>query len=217
MAQKRMTREKVVEILKILKKTYPDAKCSLEYKNPWQLLVATILSAQCTDDRVNQVTPVLFKKFKNPAELGGASISEIERIIQSTGFYKNKAKALKESSQVMVERYDGQVPEDLEKLTHLRGVGRKTANVVLGNAFGIPAMVVDTHVGRLSRRIGFARHQDPVKVEYELMKLVPKEDWTIYSHLMIAHGRAICTARKAFCEKCPILSLCPQLGVAQPD
>jgi endonuclease-3 len=142
-----------------------------------------------------------------------APISEIEKMIQSTGFYKNKARGLKESSQAIVELHEGKVPVDLEKLTHLRGVGRKTANVVLGNAFGIPSMVVDTHVGRLARRMGFTRNQDPVKVEQDLMEVVPRKDWTIYSHLMIDHGRSICTARKAHCDRCPIARLCPKVGV----
>lgn len=201
------------EILKTLKRTYPEAKCSLIYENPWQLLVATILSAQCTDERVNQVTPVLFRRFKSPVEMAKVSVIEIEKVIQSTGFYKNKAKAIKESSQSIVEKYEGNVPADLDQLIHLRGVGRKTANVVLGNAFSIPAMVVDTHVGRLSRRMGFTRYHDPVKVEHQLMEIVPRDDWTLYSHLMIAHGRAICTARKAHCERCPIAELCPKVGV----
>lgn len=204
---------RMLEILKILKRTYPNAKCSLIYQGPWQLLVATILSAQCTDERVNQVTPVLFRRFKSPVEMAKAPVGEIEKVIQSTGFYKNKAKALKESSQSIVEKHAGKVPPDLDQLVHLRGVGRKTANVVLGNAFSIPAMVVDTHVGRLSRRMGFTRYYDPVKIEHELMEIVSREDWTLYSHLMIDHGRAICTARKAHCERCPIAALCPKVGV----
>lgn len=210
-----MADPRMIEILKILKKTYPGAKCSLIHEGPWQLLVATILSAQCTDERVNQVTPGLFKKYKSPIEMARAPISEIEKIIQSTGFYKNKARGLKESSQAIVELHDGKVPEDLEKLTHLRGVGRKTANVVLGNAFRIPSMVVDTHVGRLARRMGFTRNHDPVKVEHDLMEVVPRKDWTIYSHLMIDHGRATCTARKAYCERCPVARLCPKVGVVR--
>jgi endonuclease-3 len=205
--------ERMVEILAILKKAYPEAKCSLNFESPWQLMISTILSAQCTDERVNQVTPALFERFKSPEAMADAKLSEIEGLIRSTGFYKNKAIALKESSRAVVEEYGGEVPADLDQLTKLRGVGRKTANVVLGNAFGIPGLVVDTHAGRLSRRMGFTRAKDPTKVEWEMMKVVPRKDWTLFGHLMIYHGRAICTARRAYCEKCPVAHLCPKIGV----
>lgn len=206
-------RKRMVQIIQLLKKEYPESECSLQYKSPFQLLVATILSAQCTDERVNQVTPSLFKKFPTAPRMAQADLAEIEELIRSTGFFKNKARAIHESSQILVEDYDGQVPMDLEKLTRLRGVGRKTANVVLGVAFGVPGLVVDTHVGRLSRRMGFTQDTDPVKVEHQLMELVPKEDWTIYAHLLIDHGRKICTARKARCEECIITRFCPKIGV----
>ena len=215
MAQKKLDhKNRALQIIKILKKTYPDARCSLIFANPFQLLVATILSAQCTDERVNKVTPLLFNKLKTPLDFSNAPIEEIEKLIRSTGFYKNKARSLKLTSQKIVQEHGGEVPGDIEKLTQLRGVGRKTANVVLGNIFRIPGIVVDTHVGRLSRRMGFTQAQDPVKVEFEIMEIVPRQDWVQFNHLMIEHGRKICTARKAFCEICPVSDLCPQVGVS---
>ena len=198
------------EILKILKREYPEAKCSLDYETPFQLLCATILSAQCTDARVNIVTPLLFAKYPTPQTMAKATQIQLEKIIQSTGFFRNKAKSLKEMSAALVELYQGEVPREIDQLTALRGVGRKTANVILGNAYGIPGLVVDTHVGRLSRRLGFTEASDPVKVEQEMMKYVPQEDWTLYSHLLIDHGRKVCTSRKAFCELCPISRFCPK-------
>ncbi len=204
---------RIAEILRILKRTYLDAECSLVHRDPFQLLAATILSAQCTDERVNLVTPALFKKFGTPERMAIASLKEIEKLIHSTGFYKNKAISLKESARAIVEEHGGKVPMMLEELVKLRGVGRKTANVILGVAYGVPGLVVDTHVGRISRRMGFTKSQDPVKVEHELMNVVPREDWVAYGHLLISHGRTICTARKAYCEKCPISHLCPKVGV----
>ncbi len=206
-------RRRMVEIVKILKREYPEARCSLTYCNAFELLIATILSAQCTDERVNKTTPALFKRLSTPQAMSQAPLAEIEKLIQSTGFYKNKAKALKECSRAIVELYGGEVPAEQEKLTGLRGVGRKTANVVLGNVFEIPGIVVDTHVGRLARRMGFTRHLDPVKVEYELMEIVVREDWTQSNHLMIEHGRQVCTARRAFCERCALSRFCPKIGV----
>jgi endonuclease-3 len=206
-------RRRMAEILRVLKREYPEARCSLDFKNPFQLLVATMLSAQTTDERVNRVTPALFSAFPNPKAMAEAPIAEIEALVRSTNFYKNKARALKESAALLVERHGGKVPKDLDALTALRGVGRKTANVVLGNAYGVPGLVVDTHVARLSRRMGFTRAQEPEKIEAELMDLVPEEDWTAFAHLMIAHGRAICTARKALCDECPVARLCPKIGV----
>lgn len=206
-------RARMAEIVRQLKREYPESTCSLNYATPFQLLIATILSAQCTDLRVNLVTPALFERYPDAHAMARAPVSAIEKLIQSTGFYRNKARSISETAKVLVEKYDGEVPRELEKLTPLRGVGRKTANVVLGNAYGIPGMVVDTHVGRLSRRMGFTLALDPVKVELELMTLVQREDWTLHSHLLIDHGRAVCTARRAFCEHCIVASLCPKIGV----
>lgn len=207
-------RERMTEVVSRLKSAYPDAHCSLTFETPFQLLIATILSAQCTDDRVNQVTPVLFEKYPDAQALSRATLVQIESIIQSTGFYRAKAKSLKETSEALVALYGGEVPRDLEKLTKLRGVGRKTANVVLGNAYGIPGMVVDTHVGRITRRLGFTGNEDPVKVESDLCKIVQTSDWVLYSHLLISHGRAICSARTApACARCVLADLCPKRGV----
>lgn len=206
-------RARMREILRILDHTYPEAECSLSFRDPFELLVATILSAQCTDERVNKVTPALFKRFAGPREMAAAELSEIEGLIRTTGFFRNKALSIKAASSDIVNLHGGKVPRDLEKLTALRGVGRKTANVVLGVAFGVPGLVVDTHVGRLSRRMGFTRETDPVKVEHQMMEIVPRERWTDLGHLLICHGRAICTARKALCDQCPIARLCPKVGV----
>lgn len=203
-------RSRVQSILPILKKTYPDARCSLNYTTPFELLVATILSAQCTDDRVNLVTQDLFKKYRTPQDYAQASQEELERDIQSTGFYRNKAKSIRAMARSLLDLHDGQVPDTMEHLTALAGVGRKTANVVLGNAFGKNiGITVDTHVTRLSNRLGLTTHQDPVKIEYDLMQIVPQEDWTLWSHLLIHHGRAICKALKPRCKECPILAFCP--------
>jgi endonuclease-3 len=201
------------QILEILKRDYPEAECSLKFESPFQLLVATILSAQCTDERVNKVTPALFRQFPTVQAMALAKVSEIEELVKSTNFFRNKAKAIQASAAAIVELYDGEVPMDLEKLVSLRGVGRKTANVVLGVAFGVPGLVVDTHVGRISRRMGFTVSKDPEKVEEEMMKLVAREDWTLYAHLLIDHGRKICTARKAECDLCPIARYCPKVGI----
>lgn len=206
-------RRRMTEILKILKREYPESQCSLLFSTPFQLLVATILSAQCTDARVNQVTPVLFARFPTPAAMAAAELAEIEALVRSTNFFRNKAKAIQETSKMIMELHAGEVPQDLEMLINLRGVGRKTANVVLGVGFGVPGLVVDTHVKRLSFRMGFTRSDDPVKIEQDLMKLVPEKDWTHLAHLFIDHGRAICTARRAWCEKCPVALYCPQVGV----
>lgn len=201
---------RVAAILPILKKNYPDAKCRLNYTTPLQLIVATILSAQCTDDRVNIVTRDLFKKYKSAKDFANAPIEELEKAIQSTGFFRNKAKSLKAMAQSLIDLHGGEVPNTMAQLVELAGVGRKTANVVLGNAFGIDeGIVVDTHVTRLSLRLGLSKHDDAVKIEQDLLPLVPKKDWTLWSHLMIAHGRAICQARKPKCSQCPLLSYCP--------
>jgi endonuclease-3 len=198
-----------------LAKDYGDAECALHHKNAFQLLVATILSAQCTDERVNMVTPALFKQFPTPAAFAEAPIEQIEKAIQSTGFFRNKAKSIKACSQALVDKHKGQVPRALEEMVELAGVGRKTANVVLGVAFGLPTgVVVDTHVGRLSRRLGLTANDDPVKVEGDLMALLPQDEWIAFSHRLIHHGRQICQARKPKCDACHLNPLCPRIGIA---
>jgi endonuclease III len=205
-----LRRRRVAEILPVLKSTYPNAKCSLDYRTPLQLLVATILSAQCTDVRVNLVTKTLFRKYKTAEDFAGAPEGELERDIQSTGFYRNKAKSIRAMASSLVKDYGGKVPRTMEELTSLAGVGRKTANVVLGNAFGENVgVVVDTHVARLSQRLELTKNSTPEKIELDLMELVPREDWTLWSHLLIYHGRAICQARRPECGKCPIFKNCP--------
>jgi endonuclease-3 len=200
-------------ILQTLRATYPDAHCELNHDGPFQLLIATILSAQCTDVRVNMVTPALFKKYPDARHLAAAKQEDVEDLIRSTGFFRNKAKNLIAAAQALVEHHHGEVPRDLEPLTRLPGVGRKTANVVLGNAFGIEAgIVVDTHVARLSKRLGLTKHTDPVKIEKDLIKAIPQDAWTLWSHLLIWHGRRRCTARKPDCPNCELRSLCPSAG-----
>ena len=207
-------RRRTTQILAILKQTYPDAHCALHFTTPLQLLMATILSAQCTDERVNQVTPALFARCPDAASLAAISQKELEKIIHSTGFYRAKARSLRACAASLVADHQGKVPQTMEALHKLAGVGRKTANVVLGNAFGLAeGVVVDTHVGRLSRRMGLTRHLDPVKVESALVRLIPKEDWTLVSHLLIAHGRKRCMARNPNCTQCELRKLCPQRGV----
>lgn len=207
-------RRRTTQILAILKRTYPDAHCALHFTTPLELLIATILSAQCTDERVNQVTPALFARCPDAASLAAISQEELERMIHSTGFYRAKARSLRSCAASLVADHQGKVPRTMEALHKLAGVGRKTANVVLGNAFGLAeGVVVDTHVGRLSRRMGLTRHLDPVKVESALVRLIPKEDWTLVSHLLIAHGRKRCNARKPDCAQCEVKKLCPQRGV----
>ena len=201
------------EILKVLGRLYPEAHCALIHRNPFELLVATMLSAQCTDERVNQVTPALFAKYPDARAMSGATLGDLESLVRSTGFYKNKALALKTTAELLVERHGGEVPSSLVELTALRGVGRKTANVVLGNCFGIPGIVVDTHVGRLVRRMGFTRETDPVKVEHAMMEIIDRDQWTISNHMLIDHGRSLCSARKPLCDDCPVSPLCPKVGV----
>ncbi len=198
------------KILEILRKTYPDAHCELDHDGPFQLLVATILSAQCTDVRVNMVTPALFKKYPNAKTLAAAKQEDVEHLIRSTGFFRNKAKNLIAAAKAIAQRHSGEVPKDLETLTNLPGVGRKTANVVLGNAYGIEAgIVVDTHVARLSQRLGLTKQKDPVKIEKDLVKVIPQDSWTLWSHLLISHGRRRCMARNPDCPSCELSSLCP--------
>jgi endonuclease III len=202
--------ERVAQLGEVLPKVYPDAHTELDFKNPLQLLIATILSAQCTDKRVNMVTPALFKKYRTAADYANASPRELESLIKSTGFFRNKAKSIRGATSALVERYAGKVPETMEELRTLPGVGRKTANVVLGNAFGKnEGIVVDTHVVRLSQRLRLTRNVDPEKIERDLMKLVPREHWTNWSHWLIWHGRRRCFARKPDCRQCEIFRLCP--------
>jgi endonuclease-3 len=208
---------RVKKIIAGLKKAYPDAHCELDHANPLELLVATILSAQCTDKRVNLVTADLFKQYRSAADYAQAPLPELEQAIKTTGFFRNKAKSLKACCQAIVEKHKGQVPNTMGDLTQLGGVGRKTANVVLGNAFGINCgVVVDTHVGRLSQRLGLTRQVAPEKVEQELMALVPQAQWTLFSHWLIWHGRRRCFARNPDCPGCEIKALCPRLGVPKP-
>lgn len=206
-------RARMREILKILKREHPEAECSLAFETPFQLLVATILSAQCTDERVNQITPALFKEFPDAPAMARAPRARIEKLIQSAGFFRTKAQSISETARRLVAEHGGEVPRELDTLVGLRGVGRKTANVVLGVAYGIPGLVVDTHVGRISRRMGFTRESDPVKVERAMMEIVDRDDWTAYAHLLIRHGRAVCTARRAKCDECPVSRYCPKVGV----
>jgi len=208
------TKRHAAKVLRRLKADYPEAPCALNHKTPFQLLIATILSAQCTDERVNIVTKDLFRKYKQPADFAAAPLGDIEKAVQSTGFFRNKAKNIKACSTALLEQHGGKLPQDLDSLVRLAGVGRKTANVVLGTAFGLATgVVVDTHVGRLSRRLGLTSERDAVKVERDLIRLLPKKEWIQFSHRMIHHGRAICSARRALCEDCSMKRFCPKVGV----
>lgn len=210
----RPTRAHAAAIDAALAAAYPDATCELTHRSPYELLVATILSAQCTDVRVNMVTPALFARFPDAIALAGADQGELEELIKSTGFYRNKAKSLLGMAQAVVEHHGGLVPAEMDALTALPGVGRKTANVVLGTAWGLATgVVVDTHVTRLSQRMGLTREQDPVKIERDLMALVPESSWVALSHRLILHGRRVCQARKPACDRCPIAGTCPRVGV----
>jgi endonuclease III len=204
-------------INRVLAETYPDAHCELDFSTPLELLVATILSAQTTDVRVNMVSPVLFAKYRTAADYAAADRAELEGLIQSTGFFRAKTNALIGLGQALVERYDGVVPGRLKDLVTLPGVGRKTANVVLGNAFGVPGITVDTHFGRLARRFGWTADSDPEKVEAEVGALFPRRDWTMLSHRLIWHGRRVCHARKPACGACPLAALCPAYGEGETD
>jgi endonuclease-3 len=198
------------KIIQLLKREYPDATCSLNYSNPFELLIATILSAQCTDERVNMVTADLFRKYRKPADYLKVAPEELQEDIRTTGFFRNKAKSIQGTAKVLVNEYKGQVPHTIEQLLELPGVARKTANVVMGNAFGIASgVVVDTHVTRLSRRLGLTKEKQPEKIEKDLMELVPKKDWVIFPHLLIAHGRKVCKARNPLCSNCVVEKLCP--------
>lgn len=201
-------KSKVIEIIKIFDKLYSDADCTLDYKDPLQLLISTQLAAQCTDARVNIVTQSLYKKYKSVYDFANADLSELEQDIKPTGFYRNKARNIKETCKILIEKFDGKVPNNLEDLLTLPGVGRKTANLVLGDVYGIPGIVIDTHAKRLSNRIGLSKNEDPVKIEYDLMKIVPKEHWSKFCHQLVYHSRAVCNARKPKCEECAILNYC---------
>jgi len=207
-------RKRAGQVVRALKADYPDAECALVHDDPLQLLIATILSAQCTDQRVNLVTKDLFCKYRSAADYAAVPVKELEKDIQSTGFFRNKAKSIQAACRAIDEQYNGQVPQDLDALVELPGVGRKTANVVLGTAFGIATgVVVDTHVGRISRRLGLTKEKDAVKVERDLMQLLPKKQWIDFSHRMIHHGRQVCDARKPKCDACRMRRFCPQIGV----
>jgi endonuclease-3 len=203
-------KKQVQKIIGILKRTYPDAKCSLNHSSPFELLIATILSAQCTDERVNIVTADLFRKYRKPEDYLNVPTRQLEKDIRTTGFFRNKTKSIQGTARTLTEQYGGKVPETMDELLELPGVARKTANVVLGNAFGIKAgVVVDTHVARLSHRLGFSQEKSPEKIEQDLIKLVPRKDWVIFPHLMIYHGRKVCKARNPLCAECVIEKYCP--------
>jgi endonuclease-3 len=203
-------------IVRLLAKAYPDAHCALCYEDALQLLIATILSAQCTDARVNMVTPALFARYPDARSFGTANPSELEELIRSTGFFRNKARNIIACCRALVEQHGGEVPATMEELVPLPGIGRKTANVILGNAFGVPGITVDTHVARLSYRLGLTTQTDPVKIERDLMRLIPRKEWTMFSHRLIFHGRQVCFARKPLCEQCVLLQVCPRVGVKEP-
>ena len=209
------TKRRAGQVVRALKQEYPEVHCALVHRSPFELLVATILSAQCTDARVNMVTPALFEKYPTPAAFAAAPLPAIEKAIQSTGFFRNKAKSIKAAATAIVDDHGGEGPDTLEELVGLAGVGRKTANVVLGVAYGkATGVVVDTHVGRLSRRLGLTSHDDAVKVETDLMTIVPRKEWIDFSHRLIAHGRRICIARRPKCDECVMNRFCPRIGVS---
>ena len=206
--------ERTLEIIKRLKKAYPTAHCALNHSNAFELLIATILSAQCTDERVNIVTATLFRKYRGPADFAEVSQEELEKDIKSTGFFRNKAKSIRAASQKILDEFGGQVPQTMDELLTLAGVARKTANVVMGNAFGIASgVVVDTHVSRLSQRLGLTKEKTPENIERDLQKLVPQKDWVMFSHWLIFHGRQICNARKPKCTECVLADQCPSFPI----
>ena len=208
-------KSRAAEIVRRLKREYPQARCWLDFRSPFELFVATVLSAQCTDERVNAVTKDLFRKYRNPADYARAPPGELERDIRPTGFFNNKARSLRRAAAVLQKEFGGKLPEAEQDLLKLPGVGRKTANVILGNAFGrIAGMVVDTHVGRLSRRLGLTKETDPVKVETEMNALIAGKERAALAHRLIQHGRRVCTARRAFCDRCVLADLCPKIGVS---
>jgi endonuclease-3 len=207
------TKPAVVKILDILEKEYPDARVTLNFQDPLQLLMATILAAQCTDERVNQVTKDLFQKYRGAADFAKADLKTLEEEIRPTGFYHNKSKSMIRCCQMIIEKFKGRVPRTLEELTSLPGVGRKTANIILGNAYGQQAVAVDTHVKRVTHRLGWAQSGDPDKIEFELRNVIPQNRWTLSCHQLVFHGRKICTARNPKCNDCPVAELCPKIGV----
>ncbi|CAB4779305.1 MAG: endonuclease III [Actinobacteria bacterium] len=211
------TRSQARAIYRILVKTYPEIRCELDFKNPLELIVATVLSAQCTDKRVNTITPAVFKKYKTAKAYAEADIHELEELVFQAGFYRAKARHIKGIGIKLLTEFDGKVPRTLEELITLPGVGRKTANVVLGHAFDIPGITVDTHFGRLSRRFGWTKEMDPVKVERTVGELIPQAEWTNLSQCMIWHGRRICHSRKPACAACPVAKLCPSVGIGEMD
>jgi len=202
-------RKRAEKIIEILRRTYPDARVTLDYSTPFELLVAAILAAQCTDEKVNQITPALFRRYPSPQAFGEADQVELQAMVRPTGFFRQKARSIIEVAQDVVGRFGGEVPNSLEELTELRGVGRKTANLILGEVFGKQAIVVDTHVRRVTARLGLTDKKDPTKIEFDLMEVLPEEYWTEFNHLIIFHGRAICKAPTPLCERCPVLELCP--------
>jgi endonuclease III len=202
-----------IKVLDILQKEYPDARVTLDFKDPLQLLIATILAAQCTDERVNQVTKDLFKKYRQASDYARAGLKTLEGEIRSTGFFRNKAKSIIGCGQALVQEFNGKVPRILEELTSLPGVGRKTANIILGNAFNQQAIAVDTHVKRVTHRLGWAKTEDPDKIEFELMELIPRDRWTLATHQLIFHGRRVCMAKNPQCPACPVSPLCPKIDV----
>jgi endonuclease-3 len=211
------TRKEARAVYRILSKTYPEIRCELDFKNPLELIVATVLSAQCTDKRVNTITPALFRKYKTAKAYAGADIHQLEELVFQTGFYRAKARHIKGIGIKLVEGFNGAVPSTLEELITLPGVGRKTANVVLGHAFDIPGITVDTHFGRLSRRFGWTKEMDPVKIERIVGELIPQKEWTNLSQRMIWHGRRICHSRKPACGACPVAKMCPSVGIGEMD
>ena len=210
-------KERARKILAKLRRRYPQSTTALRYTSAHELLIATILSAQCTDRQVNKVTETLFKKHRSPEDFAKLPLSKLQSEIKSTGFYRNKAKSIKECCRDIVERFNGEVPGNMDDLLTLRGIGRKTANVVLGTFFGVPAIVVDTHMIRVSRRLGLTDQKDPTKIEFDLMEVLPRTSWTFFSHAVIRHGRAICDARNPKCEVCPLGSLCPFPSISKPQ
>jgi endonuclease-3 len=202
-------KQRAAQVFERLNKAYADAHCSLDFRSPLELLISTILAAQCTDERVNIVTKDLFKKYQKPEDYLAVEQEALEKDIQSCGFYRNKAKNIRGACEKILNTFQGRVPGTMDELLQLDGVGRKTANVILGECFGVPGIIVDTHCGRLARRLGFTKHDDPGKVEQDLMRIVAKENWTMFSHCMVFHGRAICVARSPKCSACPVADLCP--------
>ena len=207
----KVKKERAAKIIEILAKTYADADCTLIYREPLELLIATQLAAQCTDARVNMVTPALFAKYKTAAEFAEAKEEELSELIRSTGFYRNKTKNIIACCKKLIEEFDGQVPRTMDELLSLPGVGRKTANLVLGDIFGVPGIVVDTHAGRLARRMGLTKNTDPYKVEMDLLKIIPPDEQADFCHRLVFHGRAFCDARKPKCDECPLKEICPKI------